>query len=127
MNVNVDKIEEDELPTLFGLWQLIPTQDPVEKIAPDNWFLKKTIEGFNMAVIPLMYLFYGNKENHLHLYNWIHKLYLAFIILFIPMILFLVYKFQKVEFTKSTMMIGVWVSMFAPLVILYGTSQNIAK
>lgn len=125
MNVDLEKIEEDELPTLFGLWQLIPSQETVQKVAPDNWFFKKAVEGFNMAVIPFMYLFYGNKENHLYLYNWIHKFYIAFIILFVPMILFAVYKFQKVDFKKSTMMIGVWVSMFAPLVVFYGRLENI--
>ena len=61
-DVDLEKLEEDELPPLFGLWQLIPTQDPVEKIKPDSWLFKKIIYIIELATMPLLYLFYWNKE-----------------------------------------------------------------
>jgi hypothetical protein len=125
-DVDLIKLEEYELPTLFGLWQLIPTQDPVEKIKPDSQFFKNVIHGFEFATIPLLYLFFWNKEPQLYLYDWVHKFYIAFVILVIPGILFGLYTYQSVDLRKSTIMVGVWMCMFALLVLLYGFSKNVA-
>ena len=124
-DVDLEKLEEDELPPLFGLWQLIPTQDQVEKIKPDSWLFKKIIYIIELATMPLLYLFYWNKEPQLYLYGWMHKFYIAFVILVIPGILFGLYTYQNVDLRKSTIMVGVWMCMFAPVVLLYGGSKNV--
>jgi len=123
-DIDLKKLEEDELPPLFGLWQLIPTQDPVEKIKSDTQLFKKIIRGFELATIPLLYLFYWNKEPQLYLYDWRHKFYIAFVILVIPGILCGLYTYQSVDLRKSTIMVGVWMCMFAPLVLLYGVFKE---
>ena len=126
MDVDLEKLEEDELPPLFGLWQLIPTQDPVEKIKPDSWLLKFMRRGLELATIPLLYLFYWNTESHLYPDDWWRKLYIAFVILVIPGILFGLYTYQNVDLRKSTIMVGVWMCMFAPVVLLYGGLKNVS-
>ena len=52
-DVDLEKLEEDELPPLFGLWQLIPIKKTLNKhslnlmkIMINNWSFKKFVISF---------------------------------------------------------------------------------
>jgi hypothetical protein len=55
------KLDPTETPVIFGLWQLIPSDEP-KPPPPPNPIIKYMVKAFNAISMPVTYLFYfGNK------------------------------------------------------------------
>ena len=114
-----DEIDEKELPILYGLWQLIPTDGP-DIIQTESIIVKWLMQAFYWITLPVLFLFYWKNERPANTYNFLHKVYIALIISIIPIILFASYK-NKGSPSRSTITIGIWMAMFAVIVMIYAS------
>jgi hypothetical protein len=79
-------LDPTETPVIFGLWQLIPSDEPQQPPKP-NLFMKYMSYALNIIATPFVYLFY--LENKIPLaYGRAQQLYLIFLTLIIPAALF---------------------------------------
>ena len=118
--MSTEEIDETELPILYGLWQLIPT-DELDKIQPESLIIKSLIQIFYWITLPVLFLFYGQSERPVNTQGFLHKAYIALIISIIPIILGLLYKYKNVPFSRQTIMVGIWATMFAVITVIYAS------
>lgn len=118
--MSVDEIDEKELPILYGLWQLIPTDEPY-KTPTESVFTKVLIQVFYWITLPVLFLFYWKNERPATTENFLRKVYMAMIILTIPATLGLLYKYNKIQLSRYEIMISIWVAMFSVIVLIYAS------
>jgi hypothetical protein len=118
--MSVDEIDEKELPVLYGLWQLIPTDEPY-KTPIESAFMKVLIQVFYWITLPVLFLFYWKNERPATTENFLRKVYIATLIFTIPAILGLLYKYKKIYLSRYAIMISIWVSMFSVIVLIYAS------
>ena len=118
--MSTEEIDETELPILYGLWQLIPTDEP-DKIQPETLIIKGLTQIFYWITLPVLFLFHGQSERPANTQGFLHKVYISLIVSIIPIILGLLYKYKKVPFSRQTIMVGIWVLMFAFITMVYAS------
>ena len=118
--MSVDEIDEKELPILYGLWQLIPTDEPY-KTPTESVFMKVLIQVFYWITLPVLFLFYWKNERPANTENFLRKVYIAALIFMIPAILGLLFKYKKIHLSRHEIMISIWVSMFSIIVLIYAS------
>jgi len=113
--MNDAKHEEEEK---YGSLLLLP---PIatDEIDTESEFMKGLIQISNWITLPLLFLFYGKNERPVKTYNFLHKVYIAFIISCIPIILGLLYKYKNTSLSRYTISISIWVTMFSIIVLIY--------
>ena len=118
--MGIDEIDETELPILYGLWQLIPTDEP-DKIQSESVLVKELTKILYWLALPVLFLFHGQSERPVNTSGFLHKAYIALVISVIPIILGLLYKYKNVPFSRQTIMIGIWTTMFAVITVIYAS------
>ena len=118
--MSADEIDEKELPILYGLWQLIPTDGP-DIIQTESIIVKWLTQAFYWISLPVLFLFYWKNERPATTDNFLRKAYIATLILTIPAILGLLYKYKKVSLSRHTITISIWVAMLSVIVLIYAS------
>jgi hypothetical protein len=92
-------LDPTETPLIFGLWQLIPSDEP-QPPPTSSLFMKYISYILNIISKPIVYLFY--LENKIPLtYGRAQQLYLIFLTLIIPTVLFCVNYFYITKNIKT--------------------------
>jgi hypothetical protein len=88
MAKNSDDLDLDptETPVIFGLWQLIPSDEP-KPPPPPNPIIKYMAKAFNAISMPVTYLFYFGNKIPLA-YTRLQQMYIILLTLIIPAALF---------------------------------------
>ena len=118
--MGTDEIDETELPILYGLWQLIPTDEP-DTIQSESLLVKGLTQIFYWITLPILFIFHGQIERPANTSGFLHKAYIALVISVIPIILGLLYKYKNVPFSRQTIMIGIWTTMFTVITLIYAS------
>ena len=88
MATKTDDLDLDptETPVIFGLWQLIPSDEPKPPPTP-NPIIKYMVKAFNAISMPVTYLFYFGNKIPLT-YTRLQQMYFILLTLIIPTALF---------------------------------------
>lgn len=88
MATKTDDLDLDptETPVIFGLWQLIPSDEPKPPPTP-NPIIKYMAKAFNAISMPITYLFYFGNKIPLA-YTRLQQIYIILLTLIIPAALF---------------------------------------
>jgi hypothetical protein len=133
-------LDETDTPTIFGLWQLIPSDKPPSP-PTESSFVKNIATVLNTISYPIIRLFYGDKI--VLSYGRFQQLRIFLLILIIPTLLFFINYFyiskhipsskkmklrtDKLRDRTMIYMICIWISMFALFVLLFPRLQNISE